>query len=308
MEHPTCNLCGSEASIPVYANEGWRYYAGEPFRLVRCLQCGLIYLCPRPSPDEIGAFYKEMYSCYKQSVETEKNGIIRWARRKNLSARRKAVERASQCQSGRILDVGCATGLFLNEMQQAGWETYGVEPVENAAGYARQEFGLNVFGGYFQDAPYQAEWFDVITFWDVIEHTFSPQEELMHVARLLKSGGTLIMNFPNWDSFDRCIFDSSWQGLDPPRHLYVFSQATMGQMISKAGLKVHNWQSLVSSYYAWALSVERWVQVKNRDWATRTGKVLNFPGMRYLFSPWFLITDFLKKSSLISVIARKEGK
>src|SRR5690606_21375788 len=103
----------------------WNILGVDPYRLVRCSSCGLIYLNPRPDADEIGKYYEEMYPCYKHSIESESNSLIRWVRRGNLAARRKHVERASQKKTGKILDVGCATGLFLNEMQLAGWKSYG---------------------------------------------------------------------------------------------------------------------------------------------------------------------------------------
>jgi SAM-dependent methyltransferase len=305
MEYPRCNLCGSEEKQVLYANQDWQTVAGDDYHLVQCSDCGLIYLYPRPSVDEIGRFYEELYPCYKQSVDSERHALIRWARKRNLANRRKQVERASGRKTGAVLDVGCATGLFLHEMKQAGWEARGVEPVASAAHYAREVSGVDVFEGYFQDAPFPANSFDVITFWDVIEHTFSPQQELQRAAQLLKPGGTLIMNIPNWNSLDRKALDAYWMGLDPPRHLYVFPRRAMERLIEKAGLRVVRWSCLVSSYYAFAISVERWMQAKHAWGARVVGRFLNFPGVRFLFEPWMKITDLLKISSEISVIARK---
>jgi SAM-dependent methyltransferase len=305
MEYPNCDLCGSDKAQILYNNANWQSLEVDLFRLVRCSRCGLIYLCPRPDKNEIPKYYQGMYSCYKNSVESEKNNLVRWARRRNLINRCRQVERASQIKAGKILDVGCATGLFLNQMRLNGWEAYGVEPVETAASYAREEFGLEIFNGFFEEAPYPEGSFDVITFWDVLEHTFSPQKELLRTARLLKPGGSVIINIPNWNSFDRVLFDAFWIGLDPPRHFYVFDSGTAGQMLEKAGLQVQEWVCLVPSYYAFSISLIRWLEAKHPGLANPLMKVLNFPGMRFMASPFFWITDLLHKSSLISVIARK---
>lgn len=306
MEFPVCNLCNSASKRILYNNPSWLKVAGEQYKLVKCMNCGLIYLYPRPDSDEIDQFYEDIYPCYKHSISDETNKLIRIMRKRNLIRRRNFIESISGQTNGSILDVGCATGLFINEMKEAGWKVYGVEPISNAAEYARKEFGLDVFKGYFQEAPFKENSFDVITFWDVIEHTFSPREELAHAARLLKPGGILLVNIPNWESFDRRLFDSFWIGLDPPRHLYVFPRDVMNQMLIKAGLQIVDWRCLVPAYFSFIISVENWLKYEHPELTSIVSWLLNLPGMRFLFEPWYQVTNRLRKSGVISVIARKE--
>jgi SAM-dependent methyltransferase len=265
----------------------------------------LMYLNPRPSQDEISRYYPDDYPSFRPTVESERFGLMRWMRRRKLAQRRKWVEHFSRRPSGSILDVGCATGLFLHEMTLAGWQVAGVEPIAAAAEYARTQLGLNVFQGWLSDAPYPGESFDVITFWDVLEHTFSPSAELTHAARLLRPGGLVTINIPNWHSLDRRLFGAHWIGFDPPRHLYVFTRSTLAALLEKTSFRPIAWVCFMPSYFSFAISLERWLQFRSPDWATRVSRALNMPGMRFIFEPWFTVSNWLKLAGVISVFALK---
>lgn len=275
--------------------------------LVRCKQCGLMYLNPRPSQDEIGAFYSDDYGAYRPAVEDERLGLMRWMRRRKLITRRNYVERYSSRKSGCILDVGCATGLFLHEMALAGWEAVGVEPNATAAEYARARLNLNVFQGTLDQTTYPPDSFDAVTFWDVLEHTFSPSSELQRTASLLKPGGLLVINIPNWHSPDRSLFGPYWIGLDPPRHLYVFTRATLTRLLETHGFRPIAWVCPIPSYFAFVISLDRWLRAKSQPWAKRVNRALNFPGVRLVFEPWFATSNWLKRGGVISVFALNCG-
>lgn len=309
-EEVACDLCGASPSesLPLYeALSDVRYKVPGKFVLRRCLRCGLMYLSPRPTPDTIAAYYPSDYSAYKQAVEDERLAIMRWMRRRKLTRMRRQIERFSSQKRGRVLDVGCATGLFLHEMAQAGWQAAGVEPIPSAAAYARQRFGLDVFQGTLGEAPYAPASFDVVTFWDVLEHTFSPSSEVGHAARLLRPGGLLAFNVPNWDSLDRRIFDRHWVGLDPPRHLYVFTRDTLTTLLARTGFSVLDWVCFMAGYFSFILGVQAWLETVNPRVSRTVMRVLNFPGMRLPFEPWFTITNWLGKGANLTVFARKQG-
>jgi 2-polyprenyl-3-methyl-5-hydroxy-6-metoxy-1,4-benzoquinol methylase len=190
-------------------------------------------------------------------------------------------------------------------MAQAGWEVAGVEPITSAAEYARRRFALAVFQGVLRDAPYAPASFDVVTFWDVLEHTFSPAEELAHAARLLRRGGLVVVSVPNWDSLDRRLFGRHWLGLDPPRHLYVFTRKTLTAMLTQAGFSVLDWVCFMSGYFSFIISLERWLETINPLLSRSVKRVFSLPGMRFPFEPWFIINNWLGKGALITVFARK---
>lgn len=305
VEETSCNLCGVSESLTLYrVSDTLHGIAGE-FVLRRCVECGLIYLSPRPTPAAISLYYPSDYASYRRPVEDERWALMRWMRRRKLVKRRSMVERYSGRQRGRLLDVGCSTGLFVNEMAQSGWQVMGVEPIGYAAQYARERFGLTVHCGTMDDVPCEGETFDVITFWDVLEHTFSPTETLARASALLKPGGLVVISVPNWDSWGRLIFGSHWQGFDPPRHLYVFTRQTLTAMLTQAGFAVADWVCFMPGYFSFVMSLERWLKVRLPGVSLLAGRLLSIPGMRLVFEPWFAINNWLGRGELISVFARK---
>lgn len=306
MECPPCDLCGRSDPETIYAGSQWRRSL-PPVILVRCRNCGLMYLSPRPTVQEISAYYPTDYAAFRPAIEDEGFALMRFMRRRKLKQRRRLVEHFGQRPAGRILDVGCATGLFLHEMALTGWQTQGVELTEPAAEYARTRFGLNVFTGLLADLPAEKGSFDVVTFWDVLEHVFSPSAELECVARLLTPGGLVAINIPNWHSLDRWLFGPFWAGLDPPRHLYDFTKTTLTTLLTRAGFQPVAWVCFMPSYFSFIISVELWLQQQAPLLAQPIRRLLDIPGARLIFEPWFTVTNWLKISGTITVFAISKG-
>jgi SAM-dependent methyltransferase len=207
---------------------------------------------------------------------------------------------------GRILDVGCATGVFLNEMRHRGWETYGVEPGEVAATYAVQRFGLRVFPGELGEAEYPDGSFDVITMWDVLEHVFDPMALLSDANRLLTEGGLLVLSFPNLGSIDVRLFGSCWAGWDVPRHLYAFPRKTFKLMLEKAGFSVLGRRCFFGEQFVFSLSLRFWLQSRvNRSWISALESLAGSYAIRALLKPYFAVVQLLGKGSIITTLARK---
>ncbi len=290
-------------------------YSGSDFHLpdlpninfVRCQVCGLMYLKPRPELNEMNAYYPDDYEPYQHAIEDEKLGLMRWIRRQKMVQRRTMIERYSRKTSGSILDVGCATGIFLHEMEQSGWQAAGIEPVHSAARYAQQRFGLQVFEGTTSSHPYPPASFDVISFWDVLEHTPYPSAELTAAATLLRPGGLVAINVPNWNSLDRRLFGAGWVGFDPPRHLYVLDQRSLTRLLQQAGFEILDWVCFFPSYFAFIISLEHWLKMHSVQLGNAAKHLLHIPGMRFLFEPAFILANKLKFGSTITVFARYPG-
>ena len=303
VETVACDLCGSTDSKVLHVVHDMKYGGPGEFQLRRCTHCGLMFLSPRPVPAAIGAYYPPTYSAYRPAVEDEGFFLMRWMRQRKLARKRQLVERYAGRQSGRVLDVGCATGLFLHEMTLGGWQAAGVELTPEAAEYARKRFGLDVFTGMLLEAPLAPASFDAMTFWDVMEHTYSPSAELARAAELVKPGGLLALHVPNWNSVDRLLFGPFWAGLDPPRHLYVFTRPTLTALLERAGFRPIKWACCIPSYFSFVISVERLLEQRAPRLAPFFTWLLNFPGVRVLFEPWFTLTDWLGISGNIAVFA-----
>lgn len=307
MEWVACANCGSRNAESLYQLSDSLYNSPGVFTSCRCLNCGLIYLSPRPTVTSIGNYYPSDYANFKPPIDSERFAVMRWMRQRKLSKRRGMIENYGQKTNGDLLDVGCATGLFLYEMAQAGWRAVGVEPSTYAAELAQTTYNLDVFNGFFLDAPFEPQSFDAITFWDVLEHTFSPLEEVEFAGRLLRPGGLLALSVPNWNSVERKIFGQYWSGFDPPRHLYVFTDEILSSILNKAGFSILARICFMPGYFSFILSIERWLNSKNEKLSTIAGSFLNFPGMRLPFEPWFSLSNMRGKGPIIAYFARKKS-
>jgi 2-polyprenyl-3-methyl-5-hydroxy-6-metoxy-1,4-benzoquinol methylase len=137
----------------------------------------------------------------------------------------------------RLLDVGCGSGDFLRVMRERGWDVLGVEPDPKAADGARRT-GLDVRDGMLADAAFDDDMFDAIVLSHVIEHVHDPIALLQECARVLRPGGTLVVLTPNLHSVGHRRFGADWRGLEPPRHLHVFSVESLTACSTRVGLTV----------------------------------------------------------------------
>jgi SAM-dependent methyltransferase len=135
-----------------------------------------------------------------------------------------------------LVDVGCGRGDFLARMQSLGWNVLGVEPDPVAAGLARSR-GIDVFVGRLEEAGLAGDIADQVTLNHVLEHVERPADLLKECRRILRPGGRLVIYTPNAESFGHRRFGRAWRGLEPPRHLFVFSPRALRRMLHKAGFR-----------------------------------------------------------------------
>ena len=307
METVSCNLCGSTRQKQLWTGRDWAYGFPGDFGMVTCEECGLIYLNPRPSPEEIGAYYPDEYEPYARTRGT-RSSLSLLIQRLKLRSRVRTVTRLAA--GGRLLDLGCGSGGFLREMQRLPeWQVQGIEVSQETAAFAREQLDLDVQAGTLEDAHLPANFFDVVTMWDVLEHLADPLGALREIHRILKPSGLLISSSPNAASLDAKVFGRYWIGLDFPRHLYVFAPSTLFDLLHKAGLQPEESFCFYGRYTTFALSLSLWLnaRIHNRTWQRRLRSMLLFPLFRYLTLPWFLLLDLLKRGAIFTVAARKAG-
>jgi SAM-dependent methyltransferase len=154
---------------------------------------------------------------------------------------------------GRLLDYGCGNGGFLAFMRGLGWAVAGYEPDADAAAAARDRYLLEIRG---PDGPaFPDGSFGAITMSHVIEHVPDPIATLRDCARLLEADGQLTIVTPNAASLGHRLTGASWRGLEVPRHLHLFSPATLAECVRRAGLAVERaFSSAVSTGIVWARS------------------------------------------------------
>ncbi len=262
-----CLLCGQEGQT-VYAGLRDRLFAAPGVWSLRwCSVCRLAWLDPRPLAGETGKLYPQYYThsegitnshWVKRLKQFVKQGALRawlgYSKDKPepllwllgalvgmAPAVRDIVELSVMClpglRRGRLLDVGCGNGLFLSAMHQLGWEVWGLEPDPAAAEVARRR-GFPVVQAPVEEADLPAEGFDAVTMNHVIEHVIDPVAALARCAQATRPGGSVVLTTPNWDSLLHQRFKASWTGLDPPRHLWVFTPRSLMTCAERAGLAV----------------------------------------------------------------------
>ncbi len=154
---------------------------------------------------------------------------------------------------GRLLEIGCGGGTFLAGMRDLGWEVEGIDFDPVAVDGARRRYGLEVRHGLFEDEDYPLDHFDAIVMSHVIEHVSDPLALLAKCRRILRPSGRLVLLTPNIESLGHSRFGSSWVHLDPPRHLHLFSLATLREMAERSGFGI----TTLRSTTRWARGV--WV-------------------------------------------------
>lgn len=176
-----CNLCGRSDTELVQRAE-------DPFQVVKCRTCGLVFTNPQPDKGSIEDHYQKDY--YKEWLEKQmKRRIPMWKRRlKDLLRYR---------QNGNLLDVGFGAGTFLLLAKESGFEVQGTEISEYACRHVKDSFGIDVFRGDLEDARFPSARFDVVTLWHALEHLPDPKATLTEIHRILKKDGLLVVAVPN---------------------------------------------------------------------------------------------------------------
>ena len=309
FESSYCDFCGSLRSCVVL--EGPDRLLGLPgwFRVVRCVDCGLLRQDPRPTAQTMISYYPPEYEPYSIAIDDEPSFLKKWDRRYGMLKRRRAIER--YCSGGRLLDVGCATGNFMYEMARSGnWEVEGVEPNAEAARYVQERFGFRVHIGDLLSVNLPENYYDVVTMWDVFEHLHYPKANLETVARILKPGGWFVFSIPNLRSLDLKLMGKYWIGWELPRHLYYPSMELMESMLGRFGLYIREWKCLSGAYVAFLLSLRFWLEdAIGKTFLTRF--LISIAGsliVRTVTSPLFYLITILNKGSIITGFAQLQNK
>jgi len=241
-----CAMCGGgDASLR---------YRITRFEVLACRGCSLVYLWPQPSPEEIRAMFATLYTTGEGSVpelrdyygycyeDAPSNPLVqlyeRWL---------DALERVRE--PGRLLDIGCGTGLFLAVARRRGWQPFGIDECVEATHHAREHFKLDVRGGDFGDFASEGHRFEAITAWDVIEHSRAPVELLGGMRRCLAPGGVVGISTPNQrsilDAVAGLVYRASGGHITQPlekfyieQHFVYFTPETLAQALGRAGLAV----------------------------------------------------------------------
>lgn len=241
LESVPCAVCGSDAfdvvvpsrrdpTRPVDLQTVFRSSGDEPLQdqMVRCRSCRLHYVRPRLKWELILEGYRG---------GTDENFVSQIAfRERTFRKVLDKIERMARPSGKRVLDVGAAGGSFLATARERGYEPHGCEPSTWMCQFARDHYGLELFPGTVFDMPVAPGTVDLLTLFDVIEHTPDPQAVLRRAHALLTPGGVLAMSYPDYGSLAARILGSRWPFLLTV-HLYYFTPATMTALLRRTGFE-----------------------------------------------------------------------
>jgi 2-polyprenyl-3-methyl-5-hydroxy-6-metoxy-1,4-benzoquinol methylase len=266
----------------------------------------LIRQDPRLAWESLQKYYPQDYEPYRPIIDEERSRVTRLDRRYGMWKRLNSIERFQP--GGRMLEIGCGTGVFLAEAARSGhWELMAVEPSQEAADYVRKELKIPVLATRFSEADLPQGSFDLITLWNVLEHLDNPVADIRRMASLLKKGGWLVFSIPNMESLDAKLFGRYWIGWDLPRHLYFFPQNQLKQILQEAGLRLVDRQSIAGSHAALELSLQflyRGKGIHNPLASALLHAYHSLPARLATGLPFWII-DQLKLSSVITIFAQK---
>lgn len=286
-----CPVCGAKERTIIH--RGLKdlvfFCTQDKWTLYSCHGCGAGYLDPRPTPDSIGIAYNHYHTHKSAHLPFNTLGLFYRIRRvlsngyrnhffgirKRPSSRlgvifallfpkwRRTIEAEGRhipktFPGAKLLDVGCGNGKFLKFATCLGWDATGIDPDPKAVELCRRS-GLDVNEGDIDFFSGLKEIFDVITVSHVIEHVHDPLQLLKACYRLLKPLGKIWIETPNLNAQGHTRFGNAWRGLEPPRHLILFTRSSLIYAIRKAGFEyIYNspYQPLCAYMYAHSKAIE----------------------------------------------------
>ncbi len=276
---PTCPLCGQPGPVPYNNLRDRLFKAAGVWSLRRCAICDLLWLDPRPVSADVGKLYLHYLT---HNPPPEPSGFGRHLRQGILASALgypiagswigRALAMLPPVRDriggtlmwlratwkGRLLDVGCGNGEFLVRARALGWEVGAIEPDPAAAQVAR-DCGIPVLAAELEEAALPPGSFDAITLSHVVEHLLDPVAALRQCGRLLKPDGRLVLATPNTHSLGHVCWKRSWVGLDPPRHIVLFSPRALRRVVEEAGLEVAELRT-VSRFASWMWASSRGIR------------------------------------------------
>lgn len=243
----SCNLCGSTSRELVTRGREHEYdnTTDDVFSVVRCTDCGLYYLNPRPDVSELATIYPPNYYSYGQQKLKEQanpNSILHKVRYRGFMAKiSKALELVPKSDPVTVLDIGCGDGHTLNlfrEVPGARVETHGVDFNAGAIAEAARQ-GHKTYLGRFEDADLPVGYFDLVMASHVIEHVEDPRGFTQKVRSILKPGGIFWFETPNIESLDARLFrQQHWGAYHFPRHWYFFGPNSVKKLAAQTDFQI----------------------------------------------------------------------
>lgn len=209
--------------------------------IVGCPTCGLVFRADLPDPEDLHGIYGDEYFVAAAAPESSGQGYLDYTA-DEAAHRRLARRRVRSLQRvigpGRLLDIGCAAGFFLDEARRVGYDVEGIDVAPSMVAWGRDALRLRISEGRLSDFELEPASYSVVTMWDYIEHAIDPVADLRRAAGALCQGGVLALSTGDIGSLVARVSGSRWHLLTPRHHNFYFSAPTLERALADVGLDV----------------------------------------------------------------------
>lgn len=305
---PCPNGCSSNDKILLTGHDLHHDLPGD-FNVVICQSCKLIRTNPRPNPSAMSFYYPDDYSPYASGGDDQSTlQPINFFKKiftplvRHLFAFNTNI--LPPVKIGNMLEIGCASGDFLQRMAAIGWKVEGVEFSSMAASKAINK-GFQVHVGSLETTPFPKQRLDLIVGWMVLEHLHDPIKALTNMQKWIKLDGYFVFSVPNAASFEFNLFGNKWDALQLPNHLYHFTPTTLRDILYTSGWQIEKiyYHRTFSSFIA-----SLGCLLRARGYTNLGGRLINFPWSAgrwiYLLFPIAWIFSLFGQTGAMTVWAR----
>lgn len=225
----SCSLCGSLRFERLWEKDGFDY--------IRCSDCRVVRVNPQLNEKNVQEIYSSSHRYRSRDrILDRAYPYYRLSLLKKLEAYR---------QDGHLLDVGCSRGYFIASAQRQSWDSCGTDIASDDVAHARDILKQNALFGDLRTLSFPDEYFDVVTLFDTLEHLREPGATLKEINRILRKGGLLYVETPNFDSLPKMIWGRGWSVFFP-WHFYYFTPQSLRAAVESRGF-------LARSLFAWGV-------------------------------------------------------
>ena len=300
-----CCICETKEADFIGKGKDFEYNPlSDDFSVRRCVNCGLVFLSPRPAITEFEKIYPANYHAFDFSEE--KFGVA-YKIRSKLEAGRFLEVCKGLPDNAAIVDVGCGDGFHLNLLRKYGnksWSLEGIDLDKRAIEMAERR-GFVVHQGTVESIDLPSNRYELAFMIQTIEHVENPVEVLLGIRRILKPGGRLVIVTDNTGSVDFAFFKKRyWGGYHFPRHWNLFNRNSMSRLAGKTNFEIVRLRTIVSPVN-WVYTVHNWlVGIKAPNWL-----INRFSLHSTLSLGFFTVVDFVlqkfHRGALLQTTLRK---
>ncbi len=218
-----CPSCGSRENLPLIAVKKWI--------IARCSNCGLAFTKLQARYD-LEKFNRSYYSeDYLSNYENRQDALV-----KRFLKRLKDTETIKK--GGKLLDVGCSTGLFLRTVQKYSkykWKLFGIDINRSSIRFAKTKVKASLLCASLHNKKFGGNFFDCVMCFDVLEHDADIRGNLKEIYKILKPGGLLVIQAPNYKSIMTYLCGQNWDWWSVPDHILHFSPPVLSKILVDNG-------------------------------------------------------------------------